>query len=499
MPIKFSAMDVCVCILCVPCTWYMYIIVLRFFGQKINKKMRNVNVNCFFERGVRFVHRRLNLSANLCIIPFWLVWSDVNSFIHFFFRPRTNWCICTEISFIHRVRTRFSKMWLLSLCIWIAVAFCWMTTPNFFRFGSYPHGIVKSADNESTNRDTRVRCRLDRLSALFRRADSSNREWTPTKTDARDPATGIDIESVVRIEPLYVFATFSPGSAQRLRSIGNIWHGHCQPVWSALNLFTDVKRCFYSNCWHAFGQQDPAPNVEVRVFLGLGRTKKVCVANATDLNTPVSEVTQFLSDNEMLAVGLTVACDDFEKMPVFLMVRPLAKFVMAGHWFQSVVMSRTWPDLYQWNWPPSFLVSWKVVIGVHRPLVISHFVSLLASLRIWSSKIIGDIGVDDDMTQYVLLEGYGTSTNLNITFLHRTPKSCEPATQEGSTSGFHTQASCPLWGTYADKFSFSEEGLTFGSPMWKRWWTQIVAQPFAECVQKLLARQDSSFSFVCAL
>ena len=56
------------------------------------------------------------------------------------------------------------------------------------------------------------------------------------------------------------------------------------------------------------------------MFLGLGRTKKVCVANATVLNAPVSEVTQFLSDDEMFAVGLTVACDDFEKMQVFLMV-----------------------------------------------------------------------------------------------------------------------------------------------------------------------------------
>ena len=108
---------------------------------------------------------------------------------------------------------------------------------------------------------------------------------------------------------------------------------------------------------------------------------------------------------------------------------------------------------------PSCLCLLKGRLGVHRPLVISDFVPLLASLRVWSSKIIGDIGVDDDMTQHVLLEGYGTSTNLKITFLHRTPQVCESATQEGSTFGFHIQASCPLWGTYAHKYRFRRKGL----------------------------------------
>ena len=96
-------------------------------------------------------------------------------------------------------------------------------------------------------------------------------------------------------------------------------------------------------------------------------------------------------------------------------------------------------------------------------LVHSDFVSLLASLRVWSPKIIGDIGVGDDMTQHMLLEGY--IHKLENYILASKPQVCESATQEGSTFGFHTQASCPLWGTYADKFSSSEEGLTFRSPM----------------------------------
>ena len=112
--------------------------------------------------------------------------------------------------------------------------------------------------------------------------------------------------------------------------------------------------------------------------------------------------------------------------------------------------------------------------------------SLLASLRIWSSKIIGDIGVDDDMTQHMLLEGCIRKFENYI--LESKPQVCASATQDQplvSTSKLHVRygARMLINSVLAGRAYLQRSNV---KTLVDQTVEVSVAQPFAECGQNYI-------------